>query len=103
MVWFVNYQGPSWPQAGFLPIPPLTRSFVYKRTNCKKAQFLLALAWAASTHKSQGLTMDKVVVDVGIKETGCGCTYVALTRVRELNGFVFHPPFDFSYESLAKM
>lgn len=38
--------------------------------------------------------MERVVIEVGSKEIASGCTYVALTRVKETNGLVF-PMFDF--------
>lgn len=35
-----------------------------------------------------------MVVDIGDKEIGCGCTYVVLTHVKALEGIVLHPPKD---------
>ena len=36
--------------------------------------YLLKLAWAITTHKSQGLTLEKVWVDIGKSETFTGLT-----------------------------
>uniref|UniRef100_A0A1X7SX03 ATP-dependent DNA helicase n=1 Tax=Amphimedon queenslandica TaxID=400682 RepID=A0A1X7SX03_AMPQE len=50
------------------------------------------LAWAVTIHKSQGLTLDKVVIDVG-KEFSCGLTFVACSRVMKLKDILFMPQF----------
>ena len=49
-------------------------------------QVPLILAWALTIHKSQGATMDSAEIDVGSGIFECGQTYVAISRVKSLDG-----------------
>lgn len=90
MIHFDSYSGPTYPD-GTVPITPVRRSWSMSGVQCSRLQLPLKLAWAVTIHKAQGLTLDKVVIDVGKKEFSSGLTFVACSRVRHL----FHPPFPF--------
>lgn len=49
-------------------------------------QLPLRLAWGVTIHKSQGQTYDEVMIDMGAGAFAPGQTYVALSRVRSLDG-----------------
>ncbi|KAG5943861.1 hypothetical protein E4U59_007875 [Claviceps monticola] len=43
---------------------------------------------------SQGTTLDRAVVDVSVKDFSPGLSYVAVSRVKTLDGIMFDAPFD---------
>ena len=94
MVKFDRYTGPTL-HDGTVPIIPIRRTWSNSGIQCSRLQLPLKLAWAVTIHKSQGLTLDKVVIDIGKKEFSCGLTFVACSRVQQLTDLLFSPPFPF--------
>lgn len=53
-------------------------------------QYPIILAWAITIHKSQGATLSSAIIDAGSSVFAEGQTYVALSRVKNLDGLWLH-------------
>ena len=83
MVHFDQYIGPTL-HDGTVPIPPIRQTWSASGSQHSRLQLPLKLAWAVTIHKSQGLTLDKVVIDVGQREFSSGLSFVACSCVHHL-------------------
>ncbi len=55
-------------------------------------QFPLALGWAITIHKSQGMTLERLTLDLGSGAFCEGQTYVALSRAKTIGGITLARP-----------
>ena len=60
----------------------------------------LRLSWAVTVHKSQGLTLDQAVIDIGKKDFSTGLSFVALSRVRKLQDCLIQ---QFTFDRLKNL
>lgn len=79
MVRFDHYSGPTL-HDGTVPITPVGHTWSNLGVQCSRLQLSLKLAWIFTIHKSQGLTLDKVVINIG-KEFLSELIYVVCSRV----------------------
>jgi len=69
--------------------PILIDYYIWKSEFNKRVglmQLPLIYSWAITIHKSQGLTLENAIIDIGSNIFADGQTYVALSRVKSLNG-----------------
>jgi ATP-dependent exoDNAse (exonuclease V) alpha subunit len=99
LICFSEYSGPDFLNYSpkIIPIFPVTCQFEYKGILYTCTQFPLQLVYAITVHKSQGLTLLQVVLNIDQKEHCLGLSYIAILQVKALNRLMFESPFDFSH------
>jgi len=65
---------------------------IVEKTLGSYAQFPLMLAWSITIHKSQGKTLERVIIDLGRGAFAAGQLYVALSRCKTLSGIALKQP-----------
>jgi ATP-dependent exoDNAse (exonuclease V) alpha subunit len=90
LVHFEQYSGPAWDPARPKVIPICPHHFNWRegRNSLSRTQIPLSLSYGITIHKAQGATYSKAMVEIGDKEIDLGLTYVALSRVKSLDGLL---------------
>ncbi len=65
---------------------------ITSKVDGKFEQFALSLSWACTIHKSQGLTLESVEINLGSKAFVPGQGYVALSRCKSIQGIKLTKP-----------
>ena len=81
---FPQYRGPAYAGPNTVPITPIQRTWLHDNKTFARVNLPLTLAWALTIHKSQGLTLEKAIVDIGPSDRSAGLSFVAMSRVRAL-------------------
>ena len=78
-------------QQNIVPITPICRSWISKKTNCVRTMIPFLPGYAVSIHKSQGMSLDKVIINLGPREFATGLSYTAISRCRKIKNLSFSP------------
>ena len=81
-------------------IKPETAEWYTMGKRSSRTQIPLRLAWAITVHKSQGMTLDRVVIDLEDATWATGLEYVAFSRVRAIQDLIVVP---FSFDVFRKL
>ena len=101
LVDFPSYRGPRWsPNAPATVVPVgLATAHHNKDENQTRINFPLDLAYGLTVYKSQGLTLDKVVLHLQTEEgQQGGRTYVGMSRCRDINDLCLRSASSVGYD-----
>ena len=100
LVYYPHFTGPSFhpTEEKLVPIVPVLRNWFESKTEHHRIMLPLIPSYAITIHKSQGQTLDKVILNLGEKEFASGLTYTALSRATKLENIKFEP-----FPSLIRM
>ena len=74
-----------------VPIAPVTRNWYASKVEYQRTMLPLIPSYAITIHKSQGQTLDKIILNIGEKKYASGLTYTALSRAKKIENIAFDP------------
>ena len=84
----------AWPNHTLVPVPVLERQWMVGSVEYSRRQLPLRGAFAITVHKSQGMTILKVILDPGANERQAGILFTGLSRVPSLQQIALSNPMD---------
>lgn len=82
------------PGSGLVPIIPIRVKWEKEGRHHERFMLPVVPSWAITIHKSQGMTLNQAVINLGKSDFAMGLTYVAISRVKALNGLMFSADFS---------
>jgi ATP-dependent DNA helicase PIF1 len=96
LIFAVGPDNPRWEgiDPSWVPIVPSVACWENKSGKLlSQTQLPLTIAWGITIHKSQGLTLKDAVIELGHADFSAGLSFVAISRVKTLNGLAFRSRF----------
>ncbi|KAK7530146.1 uncharacterized protein J3D65DRAFT_531964, partial [Phyllosticta citribraziliensis] len=78
-----------------VPIFPAVHTFMFGGARCSRTQFPLTTANTITIHKTWSISVDLVVVNFDHRGSTPVLSYVAVLRVRSLQGLIVEEPIDY--------
>lgn len=93
LIYFPQYTGPSFhpKEEKLVPIVPVFRKWYDCKSEHNRTMLPLTPSYAITIHKSQGQTLNKIIINLGEKEFAPGLTYTAISRATKLENIAFQP------------
>ena len=99
-----SYKGPAWDKdperikdparKKLVPIVPIKQEVITPTAEYSRTMTPVVNGTAITIHSSQGMTLEKVVLNVGQKEWARSLFYVAISRVTDIKGVIFNDEFS---------
>jgi ATP-dependent exoDNAse (exonuclease V) alpha subunit len=101
LVQFDKYTGPSWSNEldRVVPITPHRAEWKFNGKCLTHTQLPICLAYAVTIYKSQGITLEKVWIDIGNRNYANGSAFTAISRCKTLAGIIL---VTYCYERYTK-